>query len=302
MAMVINRHSSVSVNPLQAFIKLGPKVYFGPETASLPPLITNLGPELILMFTWMGASPKNIAKYAAEYRSLYPKAAILLIMTSVVDIVFRRITTLSTRMQAAVAAVTPYITDAENEGRKPRILVVAFSNGGSFTFTTFAREFRKQHAGVRLPLSALILDSSPDRGEYNRAVAAVWISGRKNPFLGPFTLVMLHLVFGSIWAFHHALGKEDRIQRAYRELNESGLVLDMIPRLYLYSKADQIVDWEEVEQHADTARMSGDAQVEKVVFEGSEHVFHVKEDKVKYWNAVRRCWNASQVVNACEMK
>ena len=61
------------------------------------------------------------------------------------------------------------------------------------------------------------------------------------------------------------------------------------PRLYLYSQADEMVPWTEVEEHAEEARKAGlDVRMER--FEGSPHVAHARTDPERYWGAVKKVW------------
>ena len=61
------------------------------------------------------------------------------------------------------------------------------------------------------------------------------------------------------------------------------------PRLYLYSQADEMVPWMEVEAHAEEARKAGlDVRMER--FGGSAHVAHVRTDPERYWGVVKKVW------------
>lgn len=93
-------------------------------------------------------------------------------------------------------------------------------------------------------------------------------------------------------------GLKTVVRRTYLELNEPGLLSNGVPRLYLYSKADKLVDWREVEAHARSAEERGaSGKTELVRFETSEHVAHIREDAEKYWDAVRVCWENRRRLN-----
>jgi len=64
---------AVVPNPLRDFQKIGHGIllYSSPTYSPKKPLI--------LLFTWMGAAPKHIAKYTVAYRHLFPSARIVLI-------------------------------------------------------------------------------------------------------------------------------------------------------------------------------------------------------------------------------
>lgn len=234
----------------------------------------------------MGATPKNISKYTDEYAKLYPQAGILLVTTSVADVILRSPAILSMRLQPAITETAAF-TGLKDDERRPRILVVAFSNSGSLLFTIFAKTWKQKH-GTILPIAALILDSSPDRGDYNKAVKAIQISDPKISFLR--YPILGHFILGPLWVIHHVISKENRIRRSYRELNDSCIIPD-VPRLYLYSKADEVVDWKDVEKHARAKKPS--VWVDMVKFDRSDHVRHIQEDRKRYWDAIEGLWNAS---------
>jgi Eukaryotic protein of unknown function (DUF829) len=307
----LQKRASVAAEPaLQRFKQLSPQVYYLPPAPKESPPPTSytevtyisLGsaddsttsdapPELILLFTWMGAAPKHIAKYTATYQLLYPQSAILLIRTGFTDVAFRPYCNLWRRLTPAVTKTLSTITTAASQGRKPRILVHAFSNGGSFTFLTFAKLFR-QRAGTTIPLLALILDSGPGRSDYARSINAIMAGVPQHPLVRLPARGAVHVMLTAMWALNKVLGAESIVQQSYREMNDGGIFDMDTPRLYLYSKSDEMVNWRHVEAHAEIARKKGDVRVECVRFEKSGHVNHVREDGEKYWDAVRRCWEA----------
>ena len=61
------------------------------------------------------------------------------------------------------------------------------------------------------------------------------------------------------------------------------------PRMYLYSTADVVIPFREVEGHAAGARRAG-FPVRMVNFETSAHVSHARDYPEKYWSAVQTFW------------
>jgi hypothetical protein len=74
-----------------------------------------------------------------------------------------------------------------------------------------------------------------------------------------------------------------------RQLNDDSLFNRRAPRVYLYSKADEMVGHDEVEEHADQAEAQG-WKVTRVRFERSPHAGHIREDEGRYWRAVQDAW------------
>ena len=75
----------------------------------------------------------------------------------------------------------------------------------------------------------------------------------------------------------------------YRELNDAEVFDTRVPRVYLYSRTDEMVGFEEADEHADVSIAKG-WDVTKVQFENSAHCGHVREDEAKYWAAIMEAW------------
>jgi hypothetical protein len=61
---------------------------------------------------------------------------------------------------------------------------------------------------------------------------------------------------------------------------------------YLFSEADEQVDWMDIKDHAEEARRKGWA-VQEVVFEGSGHCAHFPKDGERYAEAMEGMWLGS---------
>jgi hypothetical protein len=95
-----------------------------------------------------------------------------------------------------------------------------------------------------------------------------------------------------MWLQRHVFSTENVITRVRRELNDSLLFPTEARRVYLYSKTDEMVDWETVEEHAMEAEEDG-CQVERERFGNSKHVGHMMEDYDRYWAAIGRVVSGS---------
>jgi len=67
------------------------------------------------------------------------------------------------------------------------------------------------------------------------------------------------------------------------------------PRLYVYSRADEMVPFDEVKLHVARVREVG-LNVKEEVFEDSPHVAHARTEPVRYWNAVQEAWASAVAV------
>jgi hypothetical protein len=74
--------------------------------------------------------------------------------------------------------------------------------------------------------------------------------------------------------------------RLRERLNDATLFPLDAPRVYIYSKSDDMVDWEDVESHAADARKQG-WKTDLALFDGSKHVGHLVADSNRFWKAVQ---------------
>jgi hypothetical protein len=159
-----------------------------------------------------------------------------------------------------------------------------FSNGGAHCadqLVAMLPSDTRCHA-----FSAIILDSCPGTATYQRTVHAMSLSMPRTPIakiLGP---PILHLVLCFIFLALFVTGAEDVITRIRKQLNDGGLFGHDVPRLYVYSKADQLVPWQDVKSHADDARRKGYVKTGEVMFEVSAHCAHALSHRDEYWGAI----------------
>ncbi|CAN9323041.1 unnamed protein product [Alternaria alternata] len=71
--------------------------------------------------------------------------------------------------------------------------------------------------------------------------------------------------------------------------NGGGNQVNEFAKAWKKNKADQMVGFEEADEHADIAKAKG-WDVTKVQFEKSPHCGHIREDQRKYWTAVVVAW------------
>ena len=241
--------------------------------------VTN-GPSLVVLCTWMSAHRKHIAKYTEQYRHKYPGAEILVVESSIADIFYRTNKTQQKRLRLASDVVTSRIHEEDH----PPILLHVFSNGGAQCAVQLATSLAPEHR--RHAFDAVIFDSCPGEASYQRSVHAMSLSLPKTPiaqYLGPllihFTLCLFYVAI-SIFRF------ETVITLSRRVLNDPAMFAPTIPRLYIHSKADELVPHEDVSSHAADARLKGCNSVRQVLFETSGHCAHAMAHKDQYWKAV----------------
>lgn len=252
---------------------------------------TKNAPDLIILLPWLSAPPRPIAKYLTGYQRLYPNTPILLFQTPLSDMIWRSNMLQHLRLQPGIEATLAHTQHTSN----PQILMHLFSNGGAHQACQFATAYL-QATGTPLPIRAMILDSSPGRGTYQRSLEAMTLSlPSRNLIIRWLGMTMVHLTLVVAWVMRHVLGMEDMIEKIRKGLNDRSLFRLEARRCYLYSTADRLVEWEDVEGHCREAAELG-YTVDRVRFDRSKHAAHVLEDESRYWGAVKGVWEAGGFV------
>jgi hypothetical protein len=250
-------------------------------------------PDVVVITSWTGAQAKHIAKYTAVYAELFPHTAILLITTSIADLTLRT----TKRKITALAPAVSYLCSNANAlaaiGRHSSILLHAFSDGGSHKAVCLAHAYAA-YTGVPLPLAATILDSTPGVPRYADSVTAFARSVPAPYALGrPLGAALL----GATWVVTRALiGRQNNvIERTRRALNDPALWGGKGirgARTYVFSEADDVVRWRDVEAHAQESAEELGVQSLVVRFRNTAHCNHARGNEKYYWAVVLRTWEA----------
>ncbi|KPM36585.1 hypothetical protein AK830_g9992 [Neonectria ditissima] len=283
--MNVTNHDGVAgFNRLSAWIS-----YYSSSNSrpSSKEVVIDEDPPLIVLCTWVAANPKHIAKYTASYQRLFPNSSILVVQTWTYDVVVLPTDGFhSTRLQPAHDIILSFL-DARPESDNTGIVFHAFSNGGALTTGLLSEMLRSSRPRRRDWMHALLLDSCPGQGGYLASVHAIIVSGRLHTY--PYVIYAIASLLVHIAALYivacGALRIENMIDRVRRRLNDETLISSTVPRLYLYSKVDELVHWTDVVSHAGEARHKG-YEVDEVVFQNSEHCAHLQESAARYWDAV----------------
>ncbi|KAL4809391.1 hypothetical protein BDV18DRAFT_131975 [Aspergillus unguis] len=293
-------------------------------TSTASPASPNEHPKLIVLCTWLGgATPRRIAKYVGYHRQLFPRSAILLIMTGMLDITVRSFSVIRKRLRPARETIRQILSqnadahahanaDAEEDSAanvtgngkgRGGVLLHIFSHGGTniaiqliLSMQDHDRDSKHTNRIPKLPLLGIVFDSCPGDTSFMRNYRASVYS--LPPAFLPIRILEEALLFPAIGVITalQKLGITGSISAMQKQLNDSIVVSARVPRLYLFSKADETIAWEEVQAHFEDARERGYV-VERVVFEKSPHCALIVEDEKRYWGAVRRFWEATVQAN-----
>lgn len=232
----------------------------------------------------MSAHRKHITKYTEQYRRLHPDADILVLESTVGDLVYRSTHTQQQQLLPAREILLSHISDSTKHTEQRQIILHAFSNGGAQSAVQLVAGLPP--AARLRAFSAIVLDSCPGTATYRRTVHAMSLSMPKSllwKVLGP---PILHFVLCLIFFSLFITGAEDVITRIRRQLNDQTLFDPEVPRLYIYSRADQLVPYQDVKDHVQDAKQNGYSNTHELVFEASGHCAHAMTHKDRYWEAV----------------
>lgn len=276
----------MAVQLIPGFTRLSFNVYISqPEKRFSNATTTETdAPDLILLHPWLNALPKNIAKYTVKYRTLYPTSTILLTTSSWHDWAYRSISS----QNASLNPVVEYLLSLPPTST---VLLHLFSNGGAWTATQVSSIYR-QKTGKLIPVSKMILDSTPGKYGYQRTTKAFAVSlppWRKNPIWKLIGLIWIYVGIGMGAVIGMLLRIEEPTQRLRRDLNDKTLYTREAERLYIFGDKDGIIPSEHIIEHAVSAEAEG-WKVSQERFVDGGHCMHAAVDPKRYWDAVDKLW------------
>lgn len=271
MAANVPAAPSTEAGPLSSFDRISKIVYLYRPSPSSPTAAAS-SPQLILVAGWMDAREPHLAKYTAKLQALYPASPIMLIRS----FAYHFSTGGSAQLRGELSPAVPVMRSIQQSGG-PAMLVLVFSNGGAATLCELSP----------LPPHVTVFDSAPGRFQYRRSVTAFTLGQRDC-----WRLVLAHARAALYWVRTWVFGQAGVLERTWRahHVRAEGNAGE-VGRVYVYSRADRLVDWRDVEEHAARAREGGFEEVRLEEFEGTAHVAHVRGDEGRYWGVVREAWD-----------
>ncbi|KAL4943891.1 hypothetical protein BDV06DRAFT_234255 [Aspergillus oleicola] len=280
------------VNHLAPFTQLSPTIYVHEPDLSAPDTDTGKGndyPKTIVIAFWMNAFSRTLVKYIAGYRRLVPRARLIFIRTSSSEFILRPTKRAQyTRLQPAVEALRSLPPDEP-------VFMHMFSNGGVFAATHLLEAYQIA-TGRPLVVSSTVIDSAPGTANLSASIKAFSYILPKRWILRLFAKMLLVAYLTSMFVLGKVVGKifgvRDAVSVARQVINDKRVMRGSVKssegaprRCYIYSDADELVDWRDVERHAEDAEQKG-FLVRREKFLGSEHVAHMKADPKRYWRTV----------------
>ena len=148
-----------------------------------------------------------------------------------------------------------------------------------------------------LPVSAVIIDSAPGGGGLKNAVDAF-----TSHISTPVKRLIFKALITALYVFGYILGpligRKTTLQKIEYQLGNRRLLPwahKDTPRLYLYSKKDNMVPWTDTQAHLFRCEQLG-LNTTSILFENSPHVAHARAYPKRYWEAVAKIWEAATLL------
>ncbi|KAJ3212230.1 hypothetical protein HDU67_003950 [Dinochytrium kinnereticum] len=274
-----------AVAALHGYRKVGP--FFVSSPSAAPPDGSSK-PQIVFLFGWMNGKMQYVNKYAKYYQER--GHTVLVNLNTSKDFFFSG--------PSNYMAAIPLLEElGVLDGGGKCAIVHAFSNGGELqliyspvsyinagTVNLMNLTSALKTAKRALKTKAIILDSTPGRGESKSAIQAFshGMKGIKG-FLFRSSLTAFFFLYG-IWRYLRG-DRQTPVERAAKNVVSTRSGGLQGPRLYLYSKADRLVNYQHVEAYQDITKADGDTVYAKR-FEESEHVKHAAKYPNEYWGEV----------------
>ncbi|KAG2104100.1 uncharacterized protein F5147DRAFT_705079 [Suillus discolor] len=281
-----------TVRPLEGFRTIGTGIYLRDNHEQCQ---DTRSPNVVLIFGWLGAHPRHLRNYTSAYAKLYPKASQIVVQCNT-DLLWTTRSARSRKLKPVIDALEAlHCLPSSSPAQRPaRILTHAFSNGGSLQMTLLGHILQQKYSSAPVlgSVSALVLDSCPATGDLKSIKLSVRTAIR-NPIARRIVLAIVHTIYSVRFGLSLLFGKQmimlENLQIEMwnpRILSWMGL---HTPRLYLFSRNDKLISWQEVTRHAEIAKERG-MDVRCELFEESAHVAHARVEPERYWSSVQKVW------------
>lgn len=228
---------------------------------------------VVILLGWGGCRDKNLAKYSAIY---YKRGCIVIQYTAPWHMVFFSESLGIPSLRALAQKLLELLFDYEIE-RKP-LLFHVFSNAGAMVYRYVLELLQTHGRFCHLRVVGAIFDSGPGDSNLVGALRALSVILEHRPAMLRLLLqvafalvaVLFHILLAPLTALFHT--------HFYDRLQDAG---SLWPELYLYSRADEVVQARDVERMVEV-RMAHEVLVRSVDFVSSAHVSHLRDYPTYY--------------------
>ncbi|KAJ6437838.1 PaxU [Purpureocillium lavendulum] len=256
-------------------------------------------PTTVIIYGWGDGLPKHVAKYADGYRELFPTARQVVVLSPIARAMFSDLRQRAEHMDPVVKAVFGEGGDPEERD----VLIHTMSNTGAVNYAATLHTYREAHGSKTgeppMPHRLLIMDSTPGSTDMSASNVSRWSRamaiGTAPWFPWPAAVTQAiwatFLCLNAVYAF--IIGRESAGAWSRRAVNDEAYEARGARKLYLYSKEDDLISWEDIEAHvAETRERGWEADTE--LFEGSGHVGHMRRHPQQYWATIRASWERAR--------
>jgi Eukaryotic protein of unknown function (DUF829) len=263
-------------DPLSKLTRISAEVYFLADNDTKP---GRDSPSAILLFAWMGAPLRHMAKFLGHYsNTLFPGSPIILILSP-----SNQFMASDTRRQEIMRPA--YTTFLSLDVTPATTLLHTFSNGGINALRTFVSLTTDNQFAAR----SLVVDSAPGVSTLRSALNAFTVD-ITHWWMRKWVSLVVFVLYVCTRSWEWVRGRDSRTTVLRRFLTGSGAVPETTRRLYLYSDGDELVQKESVEAHIrDMKEMR--YFVRSRNFGGTRHVGHMRAHPELYWDEVQRIWS-----------
>ncbi|KAF4991284.1 hypothetical protein FGRMN_7944 [Fusarium graminum] len=249
-------------------------------------------PAAVVIYGWGDGLARHVGKYAEGYRALFPHSKQVIVLSPISDAMFTGLETRTRTMQGVIDAL-----DGLLDEKTAPILVHIMSNTGAISYATTLKAFLEKNSR-QLPHQLLVLDSTPGNpfwswerlGKWSHAMAL----GTAKFFPWPF--VITQGIWGVVLTIDVVIkkltGGEPSGAFALRTVDDVNYETTDAKRLYLYSKEDEIIAHTDIEGYIAESQQRG-YETRAELFDGTNHVGHMREHPEKYWKAIQDAWTWS---------
>ncbi|CAG7820796.1 unnamed protein product [Allacma fusca] len=252
-------------------------------------------PIVAVLLGWFGAEYKYLAKYSDIYLE---KGCIVLECITPMKIVM----TEKSKFPIIAHRVISILEEHDLECNP--LFFHALSNAGAWVYSYIVKELEILSKGKQLNIKGTVFDSAPFPLSTHRVYNTMLAHYNSNYLFGikyPMAAVLASLwSLRTFWWYNQMAAKVclkgDQYERGalVPSQQEPFPLYNWLPRicgvrnhayLFLYSKADSITPWREIEKIASTLRFRGNS-VMLVKFPGSKHVQHLRKHPEVYAAAI----------------
>ncbi|KYG45664.1 hypothetical protein M433DRAFT_66812 [Acidomyces richmondensis BFW] len=157
------------------------------------------------------------------------------------------------------------------------IILHAFSNGGATTSIRLCEGLIEKLPGRKF-FDKVILDCCPGTTDLKSATRAIAFSLPTYPLARNAAAWIIWLALISYMIVRGVMRIENGIDKLRCQLNEAAIFPLNVPRIYISSRADRLVEWRHVHSHTENARQRGYHNVKELQFEHAPHCAFLQED------------------------